>query len=376
MTTYNNICVPVSLGTAVSAEKAGSGVIYRPFGALRFFLAVIVLLQHALHLMPSMDALPSFGVAAVAVFFAISGFIVVEANATFYAGRPGDFLLNRVLRIVPPYLAAMVLSIAIHQFLYAKDALQLWDTTLHGSPMEPVIILSGLVSILPGMHAHLVSGQNFTYIPFAWTLRIELTFYLLAFAVYAFRTLRWRYIPDWLQRWSPALILITGYVIALAYMLNGGIGPRQQTNIPWFLFGISLYLAWHHRSLFYYGLLCFTTLFALAIFPLWPQRSNTTGMELQLAVLGALSVVFIGMGFVPRVTGWVKVIDKHLGDLAYALYINHFAVLLLMYNLTDARGLDVYFLGMVLSMIVAIIMHRAVEIPLQRWRDKIRGTKL
>lgn len=376
MATYNHVLSTASFEAPAKASRAAASVIYRPFGALRFFLAVVVLLQHALHLMPSMDALPSFGVAAVAVFFAISGFIVVEANATFYAGRPGDFLLNRVLRIVPPYLAAMILSIAVHQYLYTMGTLELWDHKLDGPPLQPLVVLSGIMSILPGMHAQLVSGQDFTFIPFAWSLRIELTFYLLAFAVYFFQSLRWRYIPRWLCRSSPYLVMVAGYGVALAYMLDGGIGPRQQTNIPWFLFGITLYLAWRRRSVFHYVLLGLTTLFALAIFPYWPQRSNTTGMDWQLAVLALLSAAFIGLGFVRRVAGLFKRIDKQLGDLAYALYINHFAVLLLLANLTDARGWGPYCLGIVLSVIVAVIMHRAVEVPLLQLRDKIRGTKL
>ena len=376
MTTYNYVSASTLPHAPSQTDTTTSSVIYRPFGILRFALAILVLLQHGLHLMPSMDVLPSFGVAAVAVFFAISGFIVVEANATFYSGRPGNFLLNRFLRIIPPYLAAMLVSVAIHQFLYTKGALELWDHKLSGPPMQPLVILSGLLSILPGMRADIVSGQNFTFIPFAWSLRIELTFYLLAFLVYFLMSLRQRYIPQWLCRWSPHLIVMAGYALSLAYMIDGGIGPRQQTNIPWFLFGISLYLAWRQRSPLHYGFLLFSTLFALAIFPLWPQRSNTTEMDWQLGVLTILSVTFIALAFVPRVTGLLKIIDKNLGDLAYALYINHFAVLLLLSNLTSARGWSIYFLGMALSIIVAIIMHRAVEIPLLHLRDKIRGTKL
>lgn len=69
MSAYNNTLPNASLNE-VSTVPAKSGVaIYRPFGILRFALAIIVLLQHALHLMPNMDMLPGFGIVAVAVFF-------------------------------------------------------------------------------------------------------------------------------------------------------------------------------------------------------------------------------------------------------------------------------------------------------------------
>ena len=78
---------------------------YRPFGAFRFGLAMMVVLQHGLLLLAPSDRqfLYSLEMGAVAVttFFALSGFIVAEASATFYAGRPGAFLANRALRVVP-----------------------------------------------------------------------------------------------------------------------------------------------------------------------------------------------------------------------------------------------------------------------------------
>ena len=95
---------------------------YRPFGALRLGLALLVVAQHFQHLLPE-DQRTAFhrlglGAVAVAVFFAISGFVVAEANAVFYPGRPGAFLANRLLRVVPPYFAALALSVLVHAALW------------------------------------------------------------------------------------------------------------------------------------------------------------------------------------------------------------------------------------------------------------------
>ena len=67
---------------------------------------MMVLVQHGLLLLPEgqrgMLYQLELGAVAVAVFFALSGFIVAEAVGTFYAGRPVAFLVNRTLRVVPP----------------------------------------------------------------------------------------------------------------------------------------------------------------------------------------------------------------------------------------------------------------------------------
>lgn len=242
--------------------------------------------------------------------------------------------------------------------------------------MQPLLILGGAASILPGIHARYISGQEFTFIPFAWSLRIELTFYLLAFAVYWGTAARKILIPNWMRKAIPYLAIGAGYALAMAYALDGGIGPQQQTNIPWFLFGISLFLAWRTRKAAHFALLLLTTIFAIAMFPLWPQRSHTTDMGLQLLVLGSLTLSFIILSFIPRIGGRLKKVDKHLGDLAYALYINHFVVLMFLANISSQRGWGVYCLGIGVSVLVAIVMHRLVEIPLKHYRDKIRGAKL
>ncbi len=48
------------------------------------------------------------------VFFALSGFMIYEAAGSVYAGNPGPFLVNRLLRIAPQFLAALLISIALY----------------------------------------------------------------------------------------------------------------------------------------------------------------------------------------------------------------------------------------------------------------------
>ena len=47
-------------------------------------------------------------------FFVLSGFIIAEAIDVFYQRPAAAFLLNRVLRLGPPYWVAVIVSIAVH----------------------------------------------------------------------------------------------------------------------------------------------------------------------------------------------------------------------------------------------------------------------
>jgi hypothetical protein len=145
--------------------------LYRPLGAFRFFLALLVLFQHNMQLLAENDRIffrhAGLGILAVAVFFVISGFIVAEANDTFYRGRPVRFMTNRVLRIVPPYLAALFVSFLVYTYLFSSNRLFLWDEPLIGSPWQPKLLLSGILDIVPFFHPRFLTHQDFEFIPFA-----------------------------------------------------------------------------------------------------------------------------------------------------------------------------------------------------------------
>jgi peptidoglycan/LPS O-acetylase OafA/YrhL len=162
--------------------------IYRPFGAFRFVLSMMVVCQHAAYLLPMADRpffwMMGFGIIAVMLFFIISGFVIAEANATFYVGRPVAFMVNRTLRLVPPYIAALALAAIVQQWLYLHGRLHLWDGDLIGSPLQIKVLIAGLLDIVPFFHPGLIGAQDVHFIPFAWSLRLEFTFYLYVFLTF------------------------------------------------------------------------------------------------------------------------------------------------------------------------------------------------
>ena len=354
---------------------------YRPLGALRFLLALMVVIQHAQYIGAHRN-LPfflqmGFGIVAVVVFFVISGFIVGEANAMFYAGRPARFLTNRVLRLVPGYLAALILSVGVHDWLFEVGKLKPWDYTLTGAPLQPRLLLAGAMDILPFFHPNYIGSQDFSFVPFAWSLRIEFLFYALAAAAYSGIMLS----ASPRRRRCLAAMLFGGLYAAFAiYVASGKAGPQQTDAIPFFLFGIALFMVWQKRTawrLIHAGLSLGCVFVALA---LWNQRGHPEFLS-QAPVLAVLLAMLGLLVFARRrAGGWARAAwigwDKRLGELSYPLYINHFSVLLPLSNLFAQRSVAMQAGGVLLSVAVAAVMVVLVERPLRGVRDRVRGRAL
>lgn len=94
---------------------------YRYFGALRFMLASLVMFQHfAASIAPLYftERVQPYepGSLAVLVFFCLSGFVISEAIDLAYLKKPIAFLSNRCLRILPHFVIALGLSVAVHYY--------------------------------------------------------------------------------------------------------------------------------------------------------------------------------------------------------------------------------------------------------------------
>ena len=130
---------------------------YRPFGALRFLLAVLVMIQHfGSSIVPEPVRAAIYplavGTVAVMVFFVLSGFIIAEAVHCNYQSRPSAFLFNRFLRIVPPLVIAISLSAVVHFLLLQRGQLIDLDGLPRGSEIFTGRELSlNMLSFLPGL---------------------------------------------------------------------------------------------------------------------------------------------------------------------------------------------------------------------------------
>jgi len=339
---------------------------YRPLGAFRFGLALLVVLQHFQHLLPAGDRAVlshmGFGALAVCVFFAVSGFVVAEANAVFYAWRPAAFLANRALRLVPPYLAALALSALAQGVLWHTGRLVLWDYALSMSPWAPATLLSGVVGLVPGFSPRWF-GQDFEFIPFVWTLRMEIAFYLAAACTMA---VAWRVGA----RWPVGVALAAGLAASAAFLLLAG-RPGALSTAPMFLVGVCVFLLQARPGAGRAILLLATAALAAAGFVSWRQHGAPV-LAWQVPALGALMAVFAWL-VTRRATGRPRAIDRRLGDLSYPLYLNHYVVGVVATSLAPRLGVAVYAGAVVLAVGLAMAAEILVDRNLRGWRDRIRA---
>src|ERR1051326_1794342 len=160
---------------------------------LRGVLAVYVMLGH----MAPFAALPawmigllSHGGAAVDVFFILSGLVILRSlESCGYAAHP--FLISRVARIFPVYLAMLAAGIAVQPLPVRFDIMP-WigpdglarDIWSQGWPAGWPVEIAAHVTMIHGMFPNgLGPGIWVSFLGSAWSLSTEWQFYGLALLV-------------------------------------------------------------------------------------------------------------------------------------------------------------------------------------------------
>jgi len=326
----------------------------------------MVVLQHYQHLLPQeqrgLFSRSGSGAIAVAAFFTVSGFVVAEALANFYDNRPGAFLANRLLRLGPPYLAALAFSALVHAALWQSGRLTLWDYTLSGSPLAPARLLTGLLGLVPGFNPRWL-GQEFEFVPYVWSLRLEMAFYAIAAIAMA---VSWRLGSIWPVKAAIGLGLIASVAFLLLAHRSGAL-----STAPMFLVGVAFYLRDVRRETMHTVLLAVAIVTAAAGFASWRQHGAPL-LAIQFPVLAVLLGLFAWL--LPRgAHGARKRLDHRLGDLSYPLYLNHYAVGIAAASLAPRPGWKLFALTFLAAMLLAAAAEHLVERPIRALRDRIRS---
>ncbi len=327
---------------------------------LRAIAAYLVVLYHARLLTPIGEIFSfDFGRAGVDIFFVISGFIIQYVAARDDGGRPGAFLLKRVIRIVPLYWL-LTLSIAAILALVPRLAGE------GGLPDAGRIVRSLL--FIPYFDD---AGEVHPVLFIGWTLNYEMFFY----ALFAAGLL--------IARPALRLAVASGALLALV-ALGLATAPRSAIGLtltsPLLLeFGAGLWLGYcwrrwpmvparpRHRAAIRLAIvIAFAALpLSEAFWPTLPQLLKW-GVPAVVIVAGALALERSGAGVAHR--GALL-----LGEASYAIYLGHpfviKAISLLYARLhVDAWLLHVIALCVTVAIvgIVGVAMHLLVERPLVR----------
>lgn len=368
-------------------------------GLLRLYLALCVVGAHSGPMFPwsAHD-----GHQAVQIFYLISGFYMQMVYGTNYSS-PAEFYANRFMRIFFPYWIILALTVALSLFATLAHWQWLW-TSLHpyvNAPLERNgllgVVLTGLTNITILFQDWVMflkhdAGQTLAFtsdfrtsesplyqyllVPQAWTIGVELTFYLLV-----------PFLSNLRSRTLLAMVFASLLARALAYEL---LDLKQD---PWeyrfFPFELALFLM---------GMLSYRLYRALPYQAITAQPKNTR--DYCLAAL-LLAVIFAAASKAVEMLGaivghhyavlisyfaWVLAIpalfqlfgrwkhDRFIGELSYPVYLSHLIAVSVAGTVLAKLGLPKVAMGPtsgIFSVLLSVALYVYVFEPLESRRHVI-----
>ncbi len=265
----------------------------------------------------------------VALFFVISGFVMVTSTGG-QAVTPGQFMIRRIIRIVPLY----------------------WLVTLCWSRINPNWDLARMIGSLTFMPSRdPASGLARTPImDLGWTLNFEMFFY----AVFALALL----LPPRRRLWVVGLMLgLFSQARGLA-ILPVELAFFADPQLLLFVGGMAI-ATFDLRLPGWFAGIGFA---ALALLP------QVTDSQVAGVFVPALAVLLGARGLEPKLPRWK--LPVLLGDASYAIYLTHLFVLQGLGLLLSAFALPLLVSVLLLmtgSAAFGVLVHRAVELPLTAW---------
>lgn len=312
-------------------------------GLLRAILALLVVGSH----------LGAFGGATFAVkaFFIISGFyMALVIDTRYYALPVSSFYMSRALRLLPLYWVIGLLTLAAEVLLvpsgqsfskFASPIAYGKGLDLHSLPI-PILIyigvsvttmlgldtgtwlgfnrINGELSIAPGFGPDAVNVTELSPVEPAWSIGIELLFYLMA--------------PFVVRRSIGCIVLLCALSLAvrIGLIIAGLSGePWNRTFFPseliYFLLGVLAYrlyahlpkLQFSHRTELYFA----GMVLAISVV-YWPVDYITRPSLIWETVPYVL--VAAGIPFLFKLTK-NSALDANIGELSYPIYMCHALVM-------------------------------------------------
>lgn len=291
MTALNPI---VESGQRRSAEIAIVSKL-RGFAAMSVFLFHVVCVSTGYFSDGPVFRLFSYGKYGVQFFFVISGFVITYSmlKGRYTSRSFFTFLEKRIIRIEPPYLVVVLLTVA---FLYLRQ----WSGLGSAVSQPP-----GLTQVL--LHiGYLIPFSSYDWLSIVfWTLAIEFQFYFLFSIIF-----KWYTSNQWL-RW----------LIDLIFLLVFFNHPSEAFFFHWspvFLLGINLAL-FKMKLMSQREFLISALLLALAV---WWQ----TGWEVLVFALVPFALIYFDPAIKSRF--W-----EFFGKISYSLYLCHTLVAFAILNI-------------------------------------------
>lgn len=286
------------------------------------------------------------GGSGVALFFVISGFILSLPFANWRLNNEKrvnlqKYFLRRVTRLEPPYLIALIILFIAHVWILHKYS---FDELL------PHLFASMV-------YLHTIIYHSFsTVLPIAWSLEVEVQFYILAplfFLVFLIR-------PKQL-RWLIMCAIIVGGAL---YWYNVENVVHVFRYIYLFFCGILLADMYCSRTVLIknqaWGFIA--GLISLLGFLFLPSLTTMAGYLVKLACMFMLVHTVLTNVYMKKLFSARLIII--IGGMCYSIYLLHFAVISAVGKLLIGAGIDprsnFLFLPLSLLLMVSVLVVSAV----------------
>jgi len=296
----------------------------------------------------------AYGWLGVEIFFVISGFVIPYSlhRAGYRIRDFFPYLARRIVRLDPPYLAAIALILVLAYVSSLKS----------GRPVEIEARPVGLVRVLLHVgYLNIFTGYAWLN-PGFWTLAIEMQYYLLMGLAFPLVVAR-----------SRAIRLATAGMMAASSVAY--VPALFPTTEPWgpFIPGLlCLFLLGILTFQFHVGLIRVTEY--LPVLLLVAATSVVTlGIPSSLAGLGAVAVILAN----PR----PSIVSGFFGRISYSLYLLHWPIghytlsvigMKYLRAESDAARTCVLVLTLAVCLASAYVLYVMVERPAQRWSRRFR----
>lgn len=355
-------------------------------GIIRTILALIVLISHT-------DPLFGFnflgGKIAVQAFYVISGFYMALILNEKYIGINNSyklFITNRLIRLYPVYWIVLLLTIAIsllyafmtqgENFGYLNALVNHFDSI---TPLSLCLVLFSNIfilfqDVLLFLEFNIESGSfffqsvfdksstngfDFALIPQAWTVSLEIMFYLIAPFIARRKTYSILFL----------FLIFLGIKLYIQFGLDWNHTPWNfrfsPSELTYFILGILSYKIYAHKkdwitntkrnTIIFFSILAFMFIY------------DSLNFELKnylFFIVFTLSIPFIFY------RSKHNKIDRYIGELSYPIYLIHILIIAIVNRIGIDIPLNLNISVIILSILSSIIIKHLISDKIEKLRQK------
>lgn len=307
-----------------------------------------------------MNSISGYGALGVPIFFVISGFAIAYSTRKAQYTLPWlkHFLLKRLVRLTPPYYAAILVMMLV-LFLrtyWGHEALNQLPTL--GEFFTHLLYLQGLFRY-PNINAVF------------WTLCIEMQLYIffgILMIVLHFISRHW--LDENSHAISGAFIFLG--LLSFARPFLQAVPPETIVFLPyWFIFSAGVIVWWGIEGVIS------QPIGWIFIAILWMFTVITGDLEVLAGTLTA-TLIYLG-GMLNKLHTWLDFSPlQSLGLVSYSLYIIHVPIISVLLgvqtrilNGNDIENIILFLFALFLSIGAATTMFYLVEVPSIQWSRKL-----